>query len=199
MRPGLTLLPLTIGLFLASAVPAMAADWGVDVTQNFEFTPPDQKIAVGDRVIWGFTGADHTTTSVSGQAERWDSGLRGVGASFEHTFTTPGRFQYVCTPHASFMKGTIVVGEDAETDTVDGFTTKGRRRGVTISFRLNEAARMTYVLRGPGRKRISRPRLRAGRHSFKVRRLKRGRYRATLTLVDDFDKKTTFRQPVMVR
>ena len=67
---------------------------------------------------------------------------RGHGQVFEHTFTTPGRYQYVCTPHDSFMKGVIEVGEDAEADTVDGFKVKQRTgKRATINFTLNEAAR----------------------------------------------------------
>jgi plastocyanin len=188
MRSRLILLPLTLALVLVPAVPARAADFAVDVT-DFAFTPPTQQVAVGDRVFWTFTDGGHTTTSAPRQAERWDSGpdVESAGASFEHTFTRPGRFQYVCTPHASFMKGTIVVGEDEVERTLSNFRSRTSGSTVTVSFRLNEAASMTYAVRGPRRKRIERRRLAAGRHSFKVRRLKVGSYRATLTLVDDFD------------
>jgi hypothetical protein len=97
------------------------------------------------------------------------------------------------------MKGTIEVGEDAERDTVDNF--KGTRRGdnIKISFKLNEAAKVTYKLKGPSRRTVERGRLDAGRHSFRMRNLRKGQYRGTLTLVDDFDKKATRRSFFVIR
>jgi plastocyanin len=192
MRPHRLLMPLTVLIALGSASPAVGADLPVDVV-DYEFRPAERKIAVGDTVIWSFTSGGHTTTAVRGQADKWNSGpaTSEAGTTYQKTFNTPGRFQYICIPHASFMKGTIEVGEDAERDTVDNF--KGTRRGdtVRISFKLNEAAKVTYKLKGPSRRTVERGRLDAGRHSFRVRNLRDGEYRGTLTLVDDFDKKAT--------
>jgi plastocyanin len=190
MRPHRLLLPLTALIALAAAAPATAADWTVDVT-DFQFTPPERNIAVGDTVTWTFTDSGHTTTAVRGQADSWNSQLKDAGASFQRTFDRPGRFQYVCTPHRTFMKGVIEVGEDEETDTVGAVRTRRSGRSVTINFTLNEAAVATYKLRGASRRTVSKGRLRPGRQSIKLRRLPAGRYRGVLTLVDDFDKKVT--------
>jgi plastocyanin len=186
----LLLIPVTALIALGLAGPATAADFGIGVS-NFKFTPREQQIAVGDRVIWTFASDGHTTTANRGQPDSWDSGFENSGATFEHTFTKPGRYQYICTPHESFMKGEIVVGEDAERDTVDGFKTKRVGRRATISFRLNEAASMTYRLKGPISRTVKRKRLKTGKHSFTLKRLRKGSYTGTLTLSDDFDKKTT--------
>jgi plastocyanin len=200
MRPGRLLpLPLAVLLALAAAPPAMAVDWTVDVTANFTFAPSERQIAVGDKVTWRFQDGGHTTTSRPGQAERWDSNLRSGGGIYEHTFTKPGRYQYVCTPHASFMSGVIQVGGDAVARTTDGFRTKRRGRSVTVSVTLNEAASLTYKLKGPSRRTVKRGRLAAGSHSFKVKRLAKGRYRGTLTLKDDFDKRTTRKSSFRIR
>ena len=200
MRPHRLLLSLTAILALGLASPAMAFDWPVEVV-DYEFRPAERKIAVGDTVIWSFTNGGHTTTAARGQADKWNSGpaTSEAGTTYQKTFNTPGRFQYICIPHASFMKGTIEVGEDAETDTVDNF--KGTRRGdnVKISFTLNEAAKVTYKLKGPSRRTVERGRLDAGRHSFRVRNLRNGEYRGTLTLVDDFDKKATPKNLFVIR
>jgi plastocyanin len=200
MRPHRLLLPLTAILALGLASPAMAFDWPVEVV-DYEFRPAERKIAVGDTVIWSFTNGGHTTTAARGQADKWNSGpaTSEAGTTYQKTFNTPGRFQYICIPHASFMKGTIEVGEDAETDTVDNF--KGTLRGdnVKISFKLNEAAKVTYKLKGPSRRTVERGRLDAGRHSFRVRNLRNGEYRGTLTLVDDFDKKATPKNFFVIR
>jgi plastocyanin len=185
------LLPIPLALFLAlaAAAPASAAEVDVGVV-NFEFQPATRSIALGDTVVWRFMIDGHTTTATSGQAERWNSGPETTpsGQTFRHTFKRPGRFQYVCIPHAGFMKGTIQVGKDRVRDTVDAFRTKRNGSSVRISFELNEAATVSYKLLGPERKNVRRGRLGAGRHSFRVRDLDAGSYTGTLTARDDFDK-----------
>ena len=202
MRPRrLILLPLTVATALVTAAPAMAAELPIDIV-DFAFHPPTVQVQPGDTVVWSFDPInqnDHSTTAVAAQAEKWNSGVQPAGApSFSHTFTRPGRYQYICIPHESFMKGTIVVGQDAVADTVDAFKTKRRGTSVRISFKLNEPAKMTYKLKGRTKKKIERTRLTAGRHSFKLRRLKPGRYRGTLTLVDDFDHRVTAKKSFVV-
>ena len=199
MRCPRLLLPLTVALALGSASPAMASDWTVEVS-NYKFEPGTRSINPGDTVIWSFLAGGHTTTAVRGQADRWNSGPQTseAGTSFQKTFDTPGRFQYVCIPHASFMKGTIVVGKDAVKDTVDHVKRTLRGDDVKVNFELNEAATATYRINGPSRKTVKEGRVKAGRHSFRLKNLKPGSYRGTLTLVDDFDKKTVVRNRFVV-
>jgi plastocyanin len=199
MRPHrLLLLPLTTLIALAAASPAMALDWSVDVT-NFQFTPATRQINVGDTVTWTFTDGGHTSSSLPGQPDRWDSGPKDVAGTFQHTFTKPGRYQYLCKPHRDFMHGTIVVGKDTVTRTVDNLKTRRSGKTVTISFKLNEPAVVTYKLKGPSRRTVSKGRLLAGRHSFKLTRLKAGSYRGVLTLSDDFDNKVTPKNSFVIR
>ena len=198
MRPRRLLVPLALLLALACAAPARAVDWTVDVT-DFTFTPAVRQVQVGDKVIWRFHDGGHTTTARPGQAEQWDSDLQSGGGIYEHVFTKPGRYEYVCTPHAGFMSGAIEVGGDPVADTVDDFRAKRRRRSVTISFTLNEPARVTYRLRGPRRRTVRRGRLDTGSHSFKVRRLARGRYRGTLIVTDDFDNSVRPKNSFVIR
>jgi plastocyanin len=200
MRSPRLLFPLTVTLALGLASPAMAVDWPVDVI-DYDFLPGEQRVGVGDTVTWSFTDGGHTTTAVRGQADRWNSGpaVNAAGTTYQEIFDTPGRFQYICIPHASFMKGTIVVGEDEVSDTVDRF--KRRRSGdnVKVSFELNEPATATYrITKGPSRRKVKEGRVKAGRHSFRLKNLKPGRYRGKLTLVDDFDKKTVVRNRFVV-
>jgi plastocyanin len=193
-------IPLTLLLALAGAAPAGAADVDVGVV-DFAFQPREQVIAVGDAVVWRFMADGHTTTANRGQAERWNSGPTTTpsGQIFRHTFNRPGRFQYVCFPHSGFMKGTIQVGSDQVSDTVDAFRTRRSGSSVTISFRLNEAATVSYRLRGPERKTVRRGRRAAGRHSFRVRNLEAGSYRGTLTATDDFDKSAKPKNSFVIR
>jgi plastocyanin len=202
MRPR-PLLLLTLAFLLTPAAPAMAAEFTVDVV-DFSFAPREQQIAPGDSVTWTFTAGGHTATASGGQADRWDSSspsgdFNAPGDRFTHTFNRPGRFQYICIPHASFMRGTIQVGEDQVQNTVGAITTSRRGNRVAMRFRLNEAAKATYKLRGPSRRTVTRRRLGAGRQSIAVRNLEPGRYRGTLTTTDDFDKRDTARNSFVVR
>ncbi|MGH2781642.1 MAG: cupredoxin domain-containing protein [Thermoleophilaceae bacterium] len=190
-------LSLALALVLVPVVPATAAEWTVEV-RDFEFAPLERKIEVGDTVTWRFHDGGHTATSDPGQAESWNSGDQAGGGSYSHTFTRPGRYTYVCTPHESFMTGAVQVGGGSGA-LVARVRTRRRGRSVRVSFRLNEPARMTYRLRGASRRTVKRRRLSAGRHAFRVKRLRRGRYRAKLTLVDDFDKKTVRRSRFRIR
>jgi plastocyanin len=183
-------IPLALLLSLAAAAPAGAAEFEVGVV-DFDFEPATRTIGVGDTVIWRFNDDGHTTTANRGQVERWNSGIKPEGQTFRHRFTRPGRFQYVCPPHAHFpMRGTITVGSDSVRDTVDAFRTTRTGSSVRVSFELNEPATVTYKLRGAERRTLRKGRLRAGRHSFRVRNLESGSYTGTLALADDFDKKT---------
>ncbi len=121
------------------------------------------------------------------------------GTSYTHVFNTPGRYQYVCTPHRDFMKGVIEVGSDTVASSVSAFKSTRSGKRVKVSFRLNEPATVRYSLKGPSRRTVKRGRLAAGTHGFTVRRLKRGSYRGVLTVVDDFDKKITPRNFFVIR
>ena len=200
--PRLATIPLAVILSLVLAAPAGAAfDWSTQVV-DFEFQPAERKISVGDTVTRNFTVNGHTTASVGGQPDSWksiDTGANAAGTSFTHEFDTPGKFQYVCLQHRSFMKGTVEVGTDTVIDTLDNFKTRRTGHRAKISFKLNEPATVTYRLKGPSRKTVKEGRLPAGRHSFTVKRLKRGTYRGVLTVVDDFDKKITPRNFFVIR
>jgi plastocyanin len=194
----LLLAPITALAALGVAAPSLAADIAVGVT-DYKFTAKTQAIGVGDTVTWNFTDKDHSTTSRPGQAERWDSDVKAAGTTFQKTFTKPGRFQYVCTPHESFMTGTIVVGTDRVKDTVDGLRAKVNGKKVTVSFKLNEAASATLKLKGAATRTVKRKRLATGKQRITVKRLKVGSYTGTLVLSDDFDKKTTQKKTFRVR
>jgi len=154
---------------------------------------------VGDTVTWTFNDGGHTTTSLPGQPDRWDSDLKKQSQTFQRTFTEPGRYQYVCTPHEGFMRGVLVVGKDTVKKTVGSVSTKVSGTKATVGFKLNEAASATLKLKGAAKRTVKRKRLEAGRQSIVVKRLKAGSYSATLTLSDDFDNKTTVKKSFKVR
>jgi plastocyanin len=192
-------IPLALAIPLAAAAPAIAADHTVEVPDYF-FQPAKLEIDVGDRVIWSFShqGESHTTTAKGGQADKWDSGLKEPGESFARTFSTPGRFDYICRPHP-FMTGEITVGADTVANTLKAVKTKRSGNRVTVGFTLNEPANVTFRIRGATRRTVKRGRLRAGERSFTVKRLNDGSHTGTLVAVDDFDKRDSAKKSFVIR
>jgi len=104
------LLVLTFGAaFGRSAVRVSAATQTVTIS-NFQFTPAQISIAVGDTVMWTNSGPSVHTSS-SDTAGQWDSGQMAVNATFSQTFATAGTFNYHCNIHPTTMMGTITVAQ----------------------------------------------------------------------------------------
>src|SRR3954471_22361874 len=57
---------------------------------DFSFSPSSVSIQPGDTVHWVWDKGMHSTTSVAGIAESWDSGVHTPTFSFDHTFTHTG-------------------------------------------------------------------------------------------------------------
>ncbi|MCC7366181.1 MAG: CHRD domain-containing protein [Dehalococcoidia bacterium] len=101
----LVALVLAAGLAVSLGQPARAADQSVAVI-DFSFQPSNVTVNVGDEVTWTNNGAvAHTVTAAGGQ---FDSGTLSAGASFAHTFTAAGTFNYHCDFHPS-MVGVVTV------------------------------------------------------------------------------------------
>lgn len=109
-----------IVLALAPAANVRAGTSHLVEIEGFAFSPATLTIQVGDTVTWtNFDQVEHTATSTSGA---FDSGLLGQGESYSLTFTEPGTYDYLCTPHPS-MTGRIVV--QAATDPAPSHATSG--------------------------------------------------------------------------
>jgi plastocyanin len=105
-RGALALLLAALILFVLGSIElARAATHAVTIV-DFAFSAPMLTITAGDTVTW--TNEDqavHTATSATGV---FDSGDLGQGDSYSFTFTSPGTYAYVCSPHPD-MTGQIVV------------------------------------------------------------------------------------------
>ena len=90
----------------ATPTPApMEGTNGVDIV-DLAFEPANLKVEPGTTVTWTNTGvAPHTATA---KDSSFDSGTLESGATFEQTFTDPGRYDYLCQIHPD-MTGTIEV------------------------------------------------------------------------------------------
>ncbi len=111
------------------------ADSGSSVTQvdvgpekRLRYDPEDVEINVGDTVEWVAQSEGHNVTSHPDAAPRCENpegaepftsyeddnhfAIMDVGETFEHEFTVPGEYVYVCTPHSGQgMVGSVTVSE----------------------------------------------------------------------------------------
>jgi trimeric autotransporter adhesin len=143
-------------LRVAAALPTIAATLafcaavagGATVTVSVSpqeclcFTPNPVTIHPGDTVQWTWADNGHTTTSGTNGVPNglWDSGVRGNGATFSHTFNTAGSFPYYCTPHWSCcgMTGTVIVSSSSPSPTpTPAVTTSPATNVASFSATLN--------------------------------------------------------------
>lgn len=97
----------------------------VGMTNRLTFTPETVRVRVGETVRWRNSSdllhtvtadpekvSDPANVSLPEGAAPFDSGNLEPGATFDHTFTQPGRYKYVCIPHeAAAMIGWVIVSE----------------------------------------------------------------------------------------
>lgn len=94
-----------LGCKTGSGATSRQAPTGPAVTiENLAFNPRSITVKQGATVTW--TNRDTTTHTVSGYG--FVSGPIAPGASYSHTFSTAGTYEYICTIHPS-MVGIVVV------------------------------------------------------------------------------------------
>ena len=71
---------------------------------NFAFSPAGIAVPVGSTVTW--TNQDATAHTVTGTG--FDSGSLAKNATFSHTFSTKGTFNYHCTFHSNMIAAVTV-------------------------------------------------------------------------------------------
>ncbi len=108
MRPGIALVALAVCVASGCAGGGKARGATAVTIRTFTFAPDPVTIETATTVRW--VNRDQILHTVTSRAagERFDGRLDGAGTAFEHTFTTAGRFTYVCTRHPA-MGGVVVV------------------------------------------------------------------------------------------
>lgn len=86
-----------------------AATLHVTITDS-AFAPQILAVNVGDTVIWTNKGTMDHNAGATSLAVLWDSGNLKPGATFAHTFNSPGSYSYRSTGKISF-EGRIIVYE----------------------------------------------------------------------------------------
>lgn len=87
----------------ASRVPVRGDQVNID---GFAFVPLTLTVTAGTTVTW--TNRDEEPHTVAASDGSFRSPGMGTGATFTHTFTAAGTFDYVCSIHP-MMRGTVVV------------------------------------------------------------------------------------------
>lgn len=87
----------------APSPPAGANQVTID---GFAFAPVNLTVPAGTTVTW--TNRDEEPHTVAASDGSFRSPGMGTGATFAHTFSTAGTFEYVCSIHP-MMRGTVVV------------------------------------------------------------------------------------------
>jgi plastocyanin len=107
---GSTSMPGMPGMSMpANAAPADDNPVATDTIkiENFAFSPTVATVKVGTTITWTNNDTDpHTVTSMDNGPIK--SPTMQQGDTFKYTFTTPGKFEYLCTIHP-FMTATVVV------------------------------------------------------------------------------------------
>jgi plastocyanin len=81
---------------------------------DFQFTPKDINVNVGDSVTWQWSSGVHTTTSktIPVGASSWDDPMTASSTTFTYKVTVAGVYDYVCTLHEAFgMIGSITASD----------------------------------------------------------------------------------------
>lgn len=86
--------------------PVQAAGANQVTIDGFAFAPATLTVPTGSTVTW--TNRDEEPHTVAASDGSFHSPGMGTGATFAHTFSAPGTFDYVCSIHP-MMRGTVVV------------------------------------------------------------------------------------------
>lgn len=72
-------------------------------TANFQFTPSNFTVNVGDTIMWFWFDGSHTTTSgnIPSGATAWNASISQNNQMFTYVVSIPGIYNFVCLPHAS--------------------------------------------------------------------------------------------------
>ncbi|OIK02870.1 cupredoxin domain-containing protein [Streptomyces monashensis] len=111
----LAVLLMAAGVGFLSARPAHAASSHQVVMSGYAFGPRALTITAGDTVTWvNQDQAPHDVKTISGP-DSIHSPMLAKGASWSHTFTTPGTYGYVCTVHPGMTAQLLVQAAPAPT------------------------------------------------------------------------------------
>ena len=104
--------PASAQATVAVSIPSGA---GLGASSAPGFSPANVTVVIGvnNTVTWtnNDSGVLHTvySTSVPAGTGAFNSSIMATGASFTHTFTVPGTYEYRCNLHPLWMMGSVIV------------------------------------------------------------------------------------------
>lgn len=106
---------------------------------SFQFTPNNLTVDVGDTLMWMWSDGSHTTTSSSipAGADPWNAPMNSTNTDFTYVVTVEGTYNYVCTPHAGFMRGQFTAVSTSSVRSItaaDGFFINPTNNGSTLNI-----------------------------------------------------------------
>src|ERR1700761_5386059 len=105
-HPSVTFGPDTVSPTASVTAPAAPVSGNQVTIDGFAFAPATLTVTAGTSVTW--TNRDEEPHTVAASDGSFHSPGMGTGATFSHTFATPGTFDYACSIHP-MMHGTVVV------------------------------------------------------------------------------------------
>ncbi len=76
---------------------------------DFAFEPAELDVEPGTTVAWTNAGEQIHNVKAIGRGPGFFSEAMNPGDEFEHRFSEPGTYDYLCTLHPEMMKATITV------------------------------------------------------------------------------------------
>lgn len=96
---------LGVAFGLSTQTPAAALSQTISIS-NFNFSPSDLTVNVGDSITW--SNSDRSAHTVTEDSHLWDSPNLTQFQTFTLTFSNSGTFRYHCSLHL-VMRGTVTV------------------------------------------------------------------------------------------
>ena len=109
--PFILFLTVAMGL-VAQTTETVTIDWGHGSNPDASGDENTSRtIEIGDTVKWVWNSSYHNVESKDANESFYSGAYQGTTSetTFSHTFTSEGSNYYVCTPHLSYMFGTITV------------------------------------------------------------------------------------------
>jgi plastocyanin len=99
-------IPFTLSRYFGRAKGGNAVSGTAVEMRAMAFSPQRLTATPGATIAW--TNRDQVAHTVTADDGSWDSGPIEPGATWRHTFDTPGTFAFHCSPHP-YMTGAVVI------------------------------------------------------------------------------------------
>ena len=184
---------LMFSICIAAQTGTITIDWSFNSTPSASGNANTSRtIEVGDTVTWNwYSGGNHNVKSNATATESFESQFFGNGGTFSHTFTLVGTNDYICSPHAGNMFGTITVVADG-TLSIPSFNALGTINmypnptdaNLTIDFKIQNIEKLNVQVFNLLGKEILTKQISKKDASLMVSNLNKGVYMVRITSLD---------------